>query len=655
MKISTILDQIDSGDIALPVFQRGYVWNRDQVRGLMKSLYKGYPIGSLIVWTTPTQGAKTRGYGQLADGSVDLLLDGQQRITSLYGLVRGKPPTFFDGNKDAFSGLFFNLEDEAFEFYAPLKMKGQAKWIDVTAVMQQGLGPFLAQIMAHYGQDPALPHYLTRLNSLASIKDILLHLEKVTGQDKTLDIVVEIFNEVNKGGTTLSKGDLALAKICATWPPARDEMKRLLNGWSKNGYHFTLDWLLRNVNAVIKGEAMFNKLEDVDALAFQQGLIDTEKAVNALLNIMAGRLGLDHDRVLGGRYAFPVLSRFLHQQGNQFPDAQTQDRLLYWYVQSFLWGRFSGSTETVLNQDLNAMELPGDPLDHLIAQLVKWRGDLTVRPADFSGHSLRARFYPLMYLLTRVGDARDWGNGLPLKSGLLGKGCALQVHHIFPKALLYKHGYGQSEVNAIANFCFLTQTTNLQISDQKPDVYFAQIEKNHPGALASQWVPLDQDLWLVENYHDFLKARRDLLAEAANNLLDGLRHIIPSASVGAGIAVAAADPMLAANQVQAPQAVASVTDSDEAELSAFIAWIESHSLPRPEEPFDLPTSDPNATPATADLAWPDGIQTGLSKPVALVREDAEATQAFLSAGYQVFEDIAALRQSISTLISVGSA
>ena len=191
-------------------------------------------------------------------------------------------------------------------------MKGQAKWIDVTAVMQQGLGPFLAQIMAHYGQDAALPHYLTRLNSLASIKDISLHLEKVTGQDKTLDIVVEIFNEVNKGGTTFSKGDLALAKVCCNLaPPARDEMKRLLNGWGKNGYHFTLDWLLRNINAVVKGEALFNKLEDVDAHEFQQGLIDTEKAVNALLNIMAGRLGLDHDRVLGWSYAFPVLSRFL--------------------------------------------------------------------------------------------------------------------------------------------------------------------------------------------------------------------------------------------------------------------------------------------------------------------------------------------------------
>ena len=242
------------------------------------------------------------------------------------------------------------------------------------------------------------------------------------------------------------------------------------------------------------------------------------------------------------------------------------------------------------------------------------------------------------------------------KAGLLGKGSALQVHHIFPKALLYKHGYGQSEVNAIANFCFLTQTTNLQISDQKPEVYFTHIEKFHPGALASQWVPLDPDLWIVENYNHFLKARRDLLAQAANDLLDSLRHITPSATTGSGIPKTTADPSFATSQAQAPQAVASVTDSDEAELNVFIAWIESYSLPRPEEPYDLPASDPNATPATADLAWPGGIQTGLSKRVALIREDIEATRAFLlNVGFQVFDNIPALQQSINILICDKSA
>src|SRR5688500_15356175 len=116
MKISTILDHIDLGAMALPEFQRGYVWNRDQVRGLMDSLYRRHPVGSLLVWVTKTENADARGDGALQPGSVELLLDGQQRITTLYGIVRGKPPKFFEGNALAFTDLYFDLEDEAFEF-----------------------------------------------------------------------------------------------------------------------------------------------------------------------------------------------------------------------------------------------------------------------------------------------------------------------------------------------------------------------------------------------------------------------------------------------------------------------------------------------------------------------------------------------------------
>ena len=117
MKISTILDQIDLGSIALPEFQRGYVWNREQVRGLMDSLYHRHPVGSLLIWETKAETADTRGDKDLKPGIVRLLLDGQQRITTLYGIIRGRPPKFFDGNPKMFTNLYFHLDDEVFEFY----------------------------------------------------------------------------------------------------------------------------------------------------------------------------------------------------------------------------------------------------------------------------------------------------------------------------------------------------------------------------------------------------------------------------------------------------------------------------------------------------------------------------------------------------------
>jgi len=224
MKISTILDHIDNGHMALPEFQRGYVWNRDQVRGLMDSLYRRHPVGSLLVWATQSDGAPHRGDAQLAPGVVKLLLDGQQRMTSLYGIIRGKAPEFFDGNTATFTGLFFNLERQDFAFYSPIKMKGDPLWVDVSTLMQRGtdgLGEFIANLSSHTELAPRVGDYVGRLSGILGIRDIELHVEEVTGTEKTVDVVVDIFNRVNSGGTKLSKGDLALAKICATFPEAR--------------------------------------------------------------------------------------------------------------------------------------------------------------------------------------------------------------------------------------------------------------------------------------------------------------------------------------------------------------------------------------------------------------------------------------------------
>lgn len=246
MKISTILDHIDNGHMALPEFQRGYVWNRDQVRGLFDSLYKRHPVGGLLVWATEAMTATHRGDGVLAAGIVKLLLDGQQRMTSLYGVVRGRPPKFFDGNPQAFTGLRFHLEGENFEFYQPVKMKDDPLWIDVSELMKNGQAgheALVESLAEHPKVGTKAIRFSGRISRILGILEIDLHIEEVTGADKSLDVVVDIFNRVNSGGTKLSKGDLAPAKICAEWPEGRDAMKTKLREWAQSDYHFNLDWL----------------------------------------------------------------------------------------------------------------------------------------------------------------------------------------------------------------------------------------------------------------------------------------------------------------------------------------------------------------------------------------------------------------------------
>ena len=208
-------------------------------------------------------------------------------------------------------GLFFDLRSEEFSYYGPIRMKDDPYWIDVSKLMQEDIAPFVAELSKLDDWPANNATYINRLNAITQIKQIDLHVEEVTGADKDVDVVVDIFNRVNSGGTKLSKGDLALAKVCADWPEARDHMKDQLLKWEDAGFSFDLDWLLRNVNTVVTGEARFRALHSVTRSQFEDGLERSIKACNFLLNLVSGRLGLDHDRVLFGRYAFPVMTHYV--------------------------------------------------------------------------------------------------------------------------------------------------------------------------------------------------------------------------------------------------------------------------------------------------------------------------------------------------------
>ena len=653
MKIETILDQIDLGSMALPEFQRGYVWNRDQVRGLMYSLYRKHPVGSLLVWVTKTEAADARGDQNLTPGTVKLLLDGQQRITSLYGIVRGDAPKFFDGNAQAFTGLHFNLDDEVFEFYSPTKMKDDPRWLSVTKVMRDGAGETMQRLLQVPEFQPKISAYLNRVNAIENIKAIDLHMEEVTGEDKTVDVVVDIFNRVNSGGTKLSKGDLTLAKICAEWPDARDEMKKRLSKWNKAGYQFKLDWFLRNINAVVTGESLFSAMKNVDASKFKEGLKTSEQVIDRILNLIASRLGLDHNRVLGSRYAIHLMSRYLVQRGGKLPDQVERDQLLFWYVHTMLWGRYSGSTESKLNTDLEAIESatatdPGSALKRLTDNLRQERANLKLAESDFSGSSKGNRFYPMLYMMTRVLHARDWGTGDELTNHLLGHLSRLQVHHIFPKALLRDHGYRRREINAIANFTFLTQETNLEVSKKDPAKYIPHYEDRTPGAIASHWIPMDPDLWRVENYLDFLEERRKLLAKAANELLDRL---------AAGSMPMSIYPDEAQFVERAAAHIPGGIDDDEEEARLIRCnnWVTKRGLPAGELSYELIDEDTGQVMAILDLAWPSGLQEGLSQPVAvLIGEGEDVEEAASQAGFRFFSTPRSFRRYVKEEILAGS-
>jgi len=629
MKVSTILNNIEIEQFALPEFQRGYVWGRGQVREFFSSLYRRYPVGGFLVWATRPETTTVRGGTSGSGAAITLLLDGQQRATSLFGVMRGRAPEFFQGDDRAFTDLYFNVESEAFEFYGPVKMRDDRTWVSVTEVFRTNLED-LGGLIDGCSDDPkTVSRYQLRLLKLRGAADIELPIEEIADENWTVDEVVDIFNRVNSGGTKLSTGDLALARLCAQWPAARNELRRLLDGWRQAGFAFRLEWLLRCATVVATNQATFSSLRDVSVSEFSAALKKTEHCIDFLLNLLRDRLGIDHDRVLAGRYALVTLARLISESGGSIGDVKAQQRILFWYVHSFLWGRYSGSTETRLQRDLDALEKAG--IDGLIAELELWRGDLRVRPDDFASSSIGARFYPLLYILTRVNQARDLCYGFRLSYGMVGASAKLHVHHVFPKKRLYEKGYYRSQVNSLANFCLLTADCNQALGARRPKDYFPEVESKNPGVLGSQWIPDDEALWSADRYPDFLAARRTLLAEAANELLNRLRsgeHV-----AGSPVTAPLSRPAPLSGVPESPK----VDDADEAEIVGVVLLADELGIAMPETNCEISDGESGEALAVVDVAWPHGVQPGLTEPVALLLSpDAEIEERLGELGYRFF-------------------
>lgn len=166
--------------------------------------------------------------------------------------------------------------------------------------------------------------------------------------------------------------------------------------------------------------------------------------------------------------------------------------------------------------------------------------------------------------------------------------------------------------------------------------YLPEIEANHPGALASQWIPMEPKLWRVENYRDFLAARQELLAAETNKRMADLLHGDTRWLEGT------IKPSEALRPVMAMEGITGA--AEEEALVSLNDWVEAQGLPRGQMSFDYTDPDTGEQRAVFDLAWPDGVQEGLSQPVAVLLNEGEETLALASsAGFRCFTDIACFK------------
>ena len=520
ISIQRILNQFDEGYFALPEFQRGYVWDAPKVKDLFVSLFKKLPCGSFLMWYTKKRLAGTRGMSSLREGrDVEYILDGQQRITSIYGVLRGTPTDeFFDGDAKAFTGLWFNYQTCAFEFFNPKKMEhSNSKWISVTDIMN-----FSASDLDDI-KECCTKEERENINRLLEIKFYEFPCYEIAG-DFELSEIISIFNKVNTSGQKLRDTDIAIATLCGKWDDARREllkMSKSFGAYYLEGMDISL--MLRCLTGYLTGSPRYKELDNIAIEDFAAAIPVCQNLISSIIDNLRTRLGLDNGKIIASKYSFVTLVYLIKTKGEKNISRQDWGKMLYWYVHSMLWGRYSASLISNLAQDLNTIS-SGEGIDGLIATIKRDRGgNLAISPEDFINRgTTQSTFYPLLYMLARVYKAKDFAKGLEVDNNLLAKNSALEVHHLFPQSRLRKpkdtdthKPYKEELINNIANYALITAQTNQHISDRDPKDYFAEYE----DMLPTQWIPDDKSLWEYDRYEDFLTARRELLSDAANKLL----------------------------------------------------------------------------------------------------------------------------------------
>jgi hypothetical protein len=541
MEVQELLDGIKNLDLVLPEFQREYIWDKEQSKQLMVSLFKEYPTGSFLFWKT-TDPPEIKNFEIQKDkiGATTVILDGQQRLTTLYLLIRNQIPPYYKKHeiKNDPRNLYFNLENGEFLYYQPALMRNNPIWVAVTDCFSNSKKIDIFKIAKEKSQSTDEDPF----EKANIFNDNLTKLRIITNRAYPIQIVpssadvdeaIDVFDRVNSLGTKLSDSDLALAHICGKWPEARRTMKSKIEELSKHSFYFELGFMVRCLTGIVKGRALFETIHQSSRSELKDGWNLLTKILDYLVNILPAHAFIHSTSDLNTSNLLVPVVVYLSKNKIRFQNQLDMKRFIHWIYAAHTWARYTSQTNQRLDHDISIILHSKNPCKELIDAIIDQRGRIKVKPSDFEGRSAAHPLYRMTYILVKAKGAVDWFNGIPLSKNV-GPSYELNSHHIFPTSLLYSDGKYSSEnhlhkkiVNEIANRAFLTSSSNIQISNKPPKEYLKEVQKKYPDALEKQFVPTDDSLWEIDRYEDFLAKRRELIAWEINKYMDDLLTEMP--------------------------------------------------------------------------------------------------------------------------------
>ena len=536
MKISTILDKVDENQLFVPAFQREYVWKRDDAKLLVDSLIKQYPTGTMLTWETnnPPELKGPHKYDE-RQGAVKLLLDGQQRVTTLYMLIRGQIPPYYTTPEITVDtrGLYVNLETLELSYYMKSRMENNALWQNITDVFQRQIRA-KDVVRQLEGRGEAVPRERDDL-----IDDNTHTIESILDREfpeQTIPIkasvreAIDIFYKVNASGVALTDAELALAQISGYWPQARDRFKAKLAALENEGFVLRLDFLVYVLLGCLHhmGSDMRRLHGDENKELLQEAWRRLDSQVlDYVVNLLRTNAYVDHSKEINSIYALvPIIVYCYDKGGSPLTDVELR-KMIKWFYFSQIRARYVSQLPQKLDRDLRTLVESDRPFDDLLRVIEEEEHQLEIMPFEFEGRAIQHPLFSMMRWYLKSRNAVCLTTGISLRRNM-GSKYQLELDHIFPYSLLKKAGYGHGNrvkyalAQEFTNRAVLTQVANRTKSNTAAADYLGNVREQFPHALELQCIPQEEELWQIENYERFLKVRREMLAQRLNAFLEGI-------------------------------------------------------------------------------------------------------------------------------------
>ena len=536
MKISQILIKIDEKQLFVPAFQREYVWKRKDAKNLISSLIKDYPTGTMLTWETnnPPELKGPHNYSH-TQGSVKLILDGQQRITTLYILMTGKIPPYYkeDDIIHDIKPLYVNVDTLELEYYKRTVMEKNPLWVHLTDIFQDRvrMRSVVEKLEEIKGERISRElNYLLEDNfqAIRSIKEREFK-EQIIPTEATVKEAIDIFYIVNAAGVNLTDAELALAQISGYWPEARELFKEKLKKLAQNGFVFNLDFIIYVLLGILHNiGSKMEKLHDTtnnEEIRKVWKTLDTE-TLDYVFNMLRSQAYIDHTKEVNSVYAFVPIIVFTYNNGIKNLSQQRIKKIVKWYYYSQIRYRYISQLPQKLDKDLSIINSEKNPFDKML-NLIALERNLEITPAEFEGVGIQHPLWGLMKCYFKSRNAVCFSTGINIRKNM-GKKYELEWDHIFPYSVLRDHGYGMNNrikyqyAQEITNRAILTATANRSKSARNADGYLAEVKEKFPNSLKLQSIPEDPSLWKLDNFEQFLNARRKLLAIELNEYLENI-------------------------------------------------------------------------------------------------------------------------------------